>query len=110
MKLLFDQNLSHRLVELLRDVFPDSNHVRNVGLSEADDRAIWSFAMENGFTIVSKDDDFHQLSFLHGAPPKVIWLRLGNCSTTEIASCMRTRFEQVTAFDADLESTFLSLS
>ncbi|MBI4604306.1 MAG: DUF5615 family PIN-like protein [Planctomycetes bacterium] len=81
MKLLFDQNLSHRLVSLLGDLFPGSAHVRDFGLALAPDPAVWAFAKVQAYTIVSKDDDFHQLSFLHGAPPKVVWLRFANCST-----------------------------
>ena len=53
MRLLFDQNLSPRLVSLLADLYPDSAHVLDVGLGEADDRAVWTFAGENGFAIVS---------------------------------------------------------
>ena len=91
MKLLFDHNLSYKLVGRLADLFPDSEHVRNVNLHEADDRTVWEYARANGFAIVSKDEDFHQLSFLYGAPPKVVWVRLGNCTTADIeigrASC-----------------------
>ena len=86
MKLLFDHNLSYKLVGHLADLFPASEHVRNVNLHEADDRMVWEYARANGFAIVSKDEDFHQLSFLYGAPPKVVWVRLGNCTTTDIAS------------------------
>ena len=75
MRLLFDQNLSHRLLQRLADVYPDSRHVRDVGLARAADDLVWMHARDNGLTIVSKDADFHQRSFLFGAPPKVIWLR-----------------------------------
>lgn len=75
MKLLFDENLSNRLFEALSKEFPGSTHVREVGLASADDRSVWEFARGNGFIIVSKDSDFHQLSFLLGPPPKVAWVR-----------------------------------
>lgn len=81
LKLLFDQNLSPRLVVLLADVFPGSAHVRDVGLASADDADVWDYAKRNGLAIISKDADFRQLSFLHGFPPKVVWLRVGNRST-----------------------------
>jgi predicted nuclease of predicted toxin-antitoxin system len=58
MKLLFDQNLSHRLVERLNDIYPDSTHVREVGLRDADDLVIWQYAGAHGYAIVSKDSDF----------------------------------------------------
>lgn len=86
MNLLFDQNLSHRLVRSLAEIFPHSSHVRDIGLGRTDDEAVWQYAAAEGFAIVSKDSDFHQLSFLRGHPPKVVWIRRGNCSTDEIES------------------------
>jgi len=71
-KLLFDHNLSYRLVRALQREYPDSQHVREVGLSEATDEAVWRHAAEQGLTIVTKDTDFHQRSFLFGHPPKVV--------------------------------------
>ena len=68
MKLLLDENLSFRMVRSLADLFPQSAHVKDVGLAKADDQVIWEFAKANGFAILSKDDDFHQRSFLHGHP------------------------------------------
>ena len=84
MKLLFDQNISYKLVNRLADIYPGSKHVRQVGLGESDDLAVWDYAKGNDFVIVSKDEDFHQRSFLYGSPPKVVWLRLGNCTTQDI--------------------------
>lgn len=81
MKLLFDQNISYRLVRLLADVYPDCGHVRDFGLNASSDTVIWEYAKNNGYIIVSKDSDFHQRSFVFGYPPKVIWIRRGNCST-----------------------------
>ena len=70
MKLLFDQNLSRRLVGTLSIDYPESSHVTEVGLETATDAEIWTYAGEHGFVIVSKDSDFRQLAFLHGPPPK----------------------------------------
>jgi len=87
-KLLFDQNVSPWLCGALSDLFPDSIHVRNVGLREADDAIIWDYAAQHGFAIVTKNADFRQRSFLLGHPPKIVCLRMGNCSTRAIAgSC-----------------------
>ena len=72
MKLLLDQNISHKLVNRLEDDYPGSRHVRQISLDNAEDLAVWNYAKENGFVIVSKDEDFHQRSFLFGAPPKVV--------------------------------------
>ena len=110
MKLLFDQNLSYRLAHALRDLFPDSLHVREVGLKEADDAVVWDYAKQYGFVIVSKDTDFRQRSFVFGAPPKVIWVRLGNCSTADVEKLLRQHAQTVEAFSEDVELAFLSLS
>jgi predicted nuclease of predicted toxin-antitoxin system len=88
-RFLFDQNLSPRLCELLADAYPGSVHVRDVGLRDASDKAIWSYAGEQGFVLVSKDSDFQQQSLLFGSPPKFIWLRVGNCTTANIHNVFR---------------------
>lgn len=90
MKLLFDENLSPRLAETLVDLYPGSAHVHQCNLSCADDAAVWEYAKENSFTIVSKDSDFQELSALRGSPPKVIWLRVTNCTSEEIEKLLRT--------------------
>jgi predicted nuclease of predicted toxin-antitoxin system len=77
MKLLFDENLSHRLVAQLAAEFPGSVHVRDVGLASAADPDVWAHAAANGFAIVSKDTDFQQRALLYGHPPKVIWAGWG---------------------------------
>lgn len=107
MKLLFDQNLSPRLCTQLQNVWPDSAHVRALGLAAADDADIWAYAQQHGFTIVSKDGDFSARSFLHGAPPKVIWLTVGNCSTDEIERHLRSRRTAIETFAVDPDATLL---
>ena len=107
MKLLFGHNLSYKLVGRLADLFPDSAHVRNLNLHEADDRTVWEYARANGCAIVSKDEDFHQLSFLYGPPPKVVWVRLGNCTTADIEHALRRHHTDVWHFDANEEGAFL---
>jgi predicted nuclease of predicted toxin-antitoxin system len=109
-KLLFDENLSHKLAELLADIFPDSTHVRNVGLKSADDPEVWRFAVENGFLIVSKDADMHDRSLLFGFPPKVIWIRLGNCSTAQVEELVRREQETIFSFIEDDTASFLTIS
>jgi predicted nuclease of predicted toxin-antitoxin system len=110
MKLLLDQNLSPRLVQVIEDLFPGSRHVRDVDLQAADDGRVWAYAASHDFTIVSKDSDFHQMSFILGHPPKVVWIRLGNCSTTEVARILRAQAQAIHDFAADDESGFLALS
>jgi predicted nuclease of predicted toxin-antitoxin system len=110
MRLLFDENLSHRLVRRLADLFPDSVHVRDVGLKAADDPVVWDYARDNGLTIVSKDSDMRQRSFLFGFPPKIVWVRLGNCSTSDVEGLLRAHFAAVEAFHRDGTASFLCLS
>jgi predicted nuclease of predicted toxin-antitoxin system len=79
-KLLLDENLSPCLAEALADVYPGSSHVHQCGLGSADDAAIWEYAKDHDYVIVSKDSDFEERSILLGCPPKVIWLRTSNCA------------------------------
>jgi predicted nuclease of predicted toxin-antitoxin system len=109
-KLLFDENLSPALVGLIQDEYPESSHVRDVGLRGASDRRIWEHAREDGFVIVSKDDDFRQRSLLDGAPPKVVWLQVGNASTGPIAELLREQAPRLRRFEEDHESAFLIIS
>jgi predicted nuclease of predicted toxin-antitoxin system len=110
MKLLFDQNLSHRLVTLLDAEFSGSQHVRGVGMATAPDPAVWAYAANEGLAIVSKDSDFQQRAVLRGHPPKVVWVRLGNCSTNDVADLLRLRHADLLAFEADPVASFLALS
>jgi predicted nuclease of predicted toxin-antitoxin system len=81
--------------------------VRNVALERADDLAIWDFARENGLVVVSKDADFHQLSFALGHPPKVVWIKRGNCSTREVERLLRRELGAIEAFEREIEASFL---
>lgn len=99
MKLLYDENLSPALVAQLADVYPDSAHVHDIGLGMADGPEVWRRAKDEGYCIVSKDSDYYNLSVLYGQPPKVIWLRLGNCSTREILECLRNYRPAIDEFE-----------
>lgn len=109
MKLLFDQNLSDRLARALADVFPSSLHLRDIGMGASSDSAVWEYARLNGFAIISKDSDFHRRSMVIGHPPKVIWSRLGNCSTQEIERIRRRESSAITHSGEDAISSFLIL-
>jgi len=108
-KLLFDENLSPRLVTLLADLFPGSTHVREVGLKCVSDPLVWTFAAEQGFVIISKDADFRQRSILFGPPPKIIGLLVGNCSTARVEAVIRNSAEVIAVFDRDPSLAFLEL-
>ncbi len=109
MSLLFDQNLSFRLAVGLVDLFPGCVHGRDVGLGSADDDVVWEFALHGDLAIVSKDGDFHQRSLLSGHPPKVVWIRLGNCTTDDVETLIRTHSDDIRRFLQDAESSFLAL-
>lgn len=109
MKLLFDENLARGLVNRLAAIFPDAQHVSGIGRERASDREVWDYARESGYTIISKDSDFNQLSFLHGAPPKVIWLRVGNCTTGAIEHLLHSRLAEIAALEADDDASVLIL-
>jgi len=106
-KLLYDENLSPELVSILADAFPHSVHVHDIGLGRAGDAAVWQRARDDGYCIVSKDSDYYDLSVRQGPPPKVIWLRLGNCSTQTIADRLRTQRGAIADFIADSEESLL---
>lgn len=110
MKLLFDENLSPKLVRLLAGDYPGSAHVYDVGLLTSPDPDIWNFAAANDMLIVSKDTDFQQRSLTYGAPPKVIWIRLGNCTTAKVATLLTDRLADLLRFEADSQATFLVIS
>lgn len=110
MKLLLDENLSHKLIPQLSQAFPGTSHVDTVGLHGQPDGAIWEYAAQHGFVVVSKDDDFRQLSFLQGPPPKIIWLVVGNAGSATIADLLLKSLELITAFVDRPEDALLTIS
>lgn len=110
MKALFDANLSPALVKALDLQFPNSAHVRDVGLRTATDDEIWNYSKVNEFTIVSKDTDFRERSFVEGGPPKVIWLDVGNAGTDEIMGLVERERLRIDAFEGQPDAALLILS
>lgn len=107
--LLFDQNLSPRLVEQLSDLYPNSTHVEMVGLGSSGDRVVWEFARRNDLAIVSRDVDFSELSVLLGPPPKVVWIRRGNCSTHDIEDLLRENSDALNSLSDDPDAGILTV-
>jgi predicted nuclease of predicted toxin-antitoxin system len=94
---------------LLADVFPASLHVRAlVGVGTTDAR-VWELAAEHDCLLVTKDEDFHRLSVLRGAPSKAVWLRLGNSTTEIMADLLRRHDQDLRAFADQSEATFLAI-
>ncbi len=110
MKLLLDENLSPKLPRLPATLFLGSAHVRECGLLGQTDEAVWEYARANGFIIVSKDSDFQQRSLLYGHPPKIVWLRIGNCTRQQLVQLLTTHEQDIRALDADPFESALVIS
>jgi predicted nuclease of predicted toxin-antitoxin system len=108
-RLLFDEQLSEDLCRRLVDVFPNALHVRQIGAGGASDATLWQLAFDHDCLLVTKDEDFHRLSVLRGAPPKVVWLRLGNCETADVEQLLRRHAPDVRRFAEQTEATVLEL-
>lgn len=109
MKLLFDHNLSPRLVNILADLYPNSNHLYLMGLDQKSDTIIWETARKQDYIIVTKDSDFNELLIFKGFPPKVVWIRSGNCSTKTIESLLRNNYKAIVAFYQDKNTGIITL-
>ena len=109
MKLPFDHNLPPLLVSRLQDLFPQSQHVFTLGLDRSSDLQIREYAREEGFSIVTKDADFSDLCVLHGFPPKIIWIRRGNCSARAIEDILFRHQEEIYTLERDPTNGVLTL-
>jgi len=96
-------------VARLTDLYPGSEHVQNFDLQSSSDIEIWDCAKKNGYVIVTKDEDFHIRSVLEGPPPKILWIRSGNCSTELVETLLRKNVSQIERFQAQPTSGFLIL-
>ena len=108
-RLLLDHNLSPRLVERLADLYPGASHVALVGLERATDAEVWAYAGAHGCVIVTKDSDFNDAAVVWGGPPKVVWLRLGNCTTDDVERVLRRGYVALLEFVADPAAGVLAL-
>jgi predicted nuclease of predicted toxin-antitoxin system len=108
MKLLFDQNLSPKLTSFFAITFVGSLHLQDLSLDVANDSNVWNFAKKEGFTIVTKDNDFNNLVAFFGFPPKVIWIRRGNCTTKDIKELLNSNIEMIRAFISDATNGILT--
>jgi len=109
LKLLFDHNISHKLVARVSDLFPESSQTRLLNLGRTNDPQIWLIAKTHGFVLVSKDRDLAELAILRGAPPKIIWLRMGNCRTVIIERALRANIQAIEDLVRDPERVVLEL-
>ena len=98
MKLLFDQNISFRLIKRISNLYPDAKQVRKLGLENMTDNEIFEFAKKNDYSIVTFDSDFCDLNILKGFPPKIIWIRTGNTTTKNLEIIMKNKYELIKLF------------
>jgi predicted nuclease of predicted toxin-antitoxin system len=98
MRLLFDQNISFRITKKLIDLFPDCKHVSDCGLMDSTDSEIWDYASRHGYTIVTFDADFYDISVINGHPPKIIWIRSGNLTTNNIVQLLMRHNDSIKDF------------
>lgn len=89
------------MVKHLADLYPDSTHLYLLGFDRADDELVWELARREGFLIVTKDADFSDLCLMRGFPPKVIWIRLGNCKTQAVEAILRRHHDRIEALESD---------
>ncbi|MBU6401558.1 MAG: DUF5615 family PIN-like protein [Verrucomicrobia bacterium] len=98
MRLLLDQHLSFKLIGPLAEHFPASTQLKLAGLDRASDSEVWEYAKRNDFVIVTKDEDFCNWGSLFGYPPFVVWLRIGNTSTTGTLSVLTRHADAIKSF------------
>jgi predicted nuclease of predicted toxin-antitoxin system len=108
-KLLLDENLSEHLLESLEELFPGSAHARKAGGSGRSDRSLWDFAHAGGYVLTTRDEDFVGLSVLRSAPPKVIWLNVGNSRNAVIAALLKSHGPDIESFVGHADYTFLAI-
>ena len=108
MKILFDQNISFRIVNKIIDYFPGCKHVSDCALMDTQDSTIWTYDKENDFSLVTFDSDFYDISLINGHPPKIIWIRTGNLTTDDIVKLLVQRKKEIDNFLHDSEYQELS--
>ena len=101
MKFLFDQNISHRILQIISGIFENSTSVKQLGMLNASDSEIWEFAKSNDYHIITQDSDFNDLNSLYGFPPKIIWIRTGNLKTAQIAQILSDYSDEINRFIED---------
>jgi predicted nuclease of predicted toxin-antitoxin system len=109
LKLLLDQNLSYKLIAALESAFPGTSHVLRLGLDQSPDVELREYARQQGFTLLTKNTDLVDLCVFRGAPPKVLWLRVGNCSTALIEDVLKRNEGRILAFGEDESQVVLSI-
>jgi predicted nuclease of predicted toxin-antitoxin system len=98
MNLLFDQNISFRLIKKISDLYPNARQVRELGLENFSDTEIFEYAKKHNYVIVTFDSDFCDINNLRNYPIKIIWLRIGNTTTINLVNLFRKKFDIIKLF------------
>ena len=109
MKLLFDQNISHRILNHIQDILPEAKQVRDLGLENISDKQIWEYAKESGYIIVTFDGDFYDFSLVWGHPPKIIWIRTHNQTTKNVEKILHKYMDTMQDFQNDIDLACLEI-
>lgn len=109
MNLLFDQNISHRLISLIQDILPEAKQVKQIDLENSSNKQIWEYAKEHDFTIVTFDSDFYDFSLVWGHPPKTIWIRTYNQTTKNVEEILRKHMNTLIDFQDDKDLACLEI-
>jgi predicted nuclease of predicted toxin-antitoxin system len=110
MKVLIDQNISHRILTFIQNDLYNFEHVRNVGLKDANDYEIFMYARNNNFdSILTLDEDFQFLLLTQNQPPKIIWIKVGNCPTKILAELINNNSSIISFFLTDENSDCLEI-
>lgn len=97
MRLLVDNQLPAALARFLAQRGLECRHVLDVNLAQASDLEIWLYAASHQMIVVSKDEDFFHLAARPGAEARLIWIRLGNCRTSQLLAAVDKVWARVEA-------------
>lgn len=109
MNLLFDQNISPRILRVLPPEFSNCQQVRFAGLENSSDFEIFQYARKNHFSIVTFDSDFIDLNAMYGTPPKIIYLNTGNLTTKAISQLVTNNILRVAHYLSSESDNILEL-
>ena len=109
MSLLFDQNISFKIIKKIEGIFPGSQQVKSLGLENKSDKEIWAFAKKHNYSIVTFDSDFYDLSIIWGSPPKIIWIRTNDQRTTSIEKLLKSHKKTIKGFIESSELACLEI-
>jgi predicted nuclease of predicted toxin-antitoxin system len=102
MKVLIDQNISYRIVPQIESLFDFLTHVKFLGWIDWNDHDIFMTARDQKYdAVITLDEDFNKLLLQHGTPPKIIWIKTGNCSTSKLVEVITTHGQIILDFLSD---------